>query len=107
MTTIDAREVHERMMRDDEEYRREYDALEEEFQLMSQMLQARSNAGLTQAELAERMGISQPAVAKIESGRNLSLRTLKRYAAATRHLVRIVIEPIPGAEVPRKDAHSR
>jgi len=80
---IDAKEVHERMMRDDAEYAREYNALEEEFSIAQAMIQARSRAGLTQAQVAERMGISQPRVARIESGSNVSLDILRRYAAAT------------------------
>lgn len=80
---IDAKEVHERMMRDDPEYAREYDAMEEEFSIAQAMIRARSRAGLTQADVAQRMGISQPRVARIESGSNVSLDILKRYAAAT------------------------
>ncbi len=42
--------------REDPEFMREYDALEEEFALASALIGARAEAGLTQAELAERMG---------------------------------------------------
>lgn len=52
---IDAKDVHEQMMREDPEYRREYEALEEEFALIAAMIDARSKAGLTQAQVAERM----------------------------------------------------
>lgn len=65
--------------------RREYDALAEEFELLDQILKARAEAGLTQAELAERIGTTQSAVARMETaiGRHSpSLATLKRYAAA-------------------------
>ncbi len=48
------------------------------------MLDARQKAGLTQAQVAERMGVKQPVVAKIEGDRsNVSIDTLKRYANAT------------------------
>jgi DNA-binding XRE family transcriptional regulator len=61
-----------------------YDALELEYQLASQMLKARSRAGLTQDAVAERMGTTKSAVSRLESaGRHApSLTTLKRYASA-------------------------
>ncbi len=84
MPRIKARDLHEKAMREDAEYRREYEALEEEFSFIAAMLDARQKAGLTQAQVAERMGVKQPVVAKIEGGRsNVSIDTLKRYARAT------------------------
>jgi transcriptional regulator with XRE-family HTH domain len=71
-----------------------YDALEDEFALASQLIDARSRAGLTQAEVAERMGTSQSTVARLESGgAKPSLSTLKRFAQATGARVRITLEP--------------
>ena len=80
---IDAKTVHAEMMQDDPEYAREYDALEEEFVFIKKMILARKRAGLSQADVARRMGVSQPRVAKIESGSNISLDILRRYAKAT------------------------
>ena len=65
----------------------EYDALGPEFKLLRQMIAARTSAGLSQAEVAERMGTHPPAVARLESmlgsGKHSpSIRTLKRYAEA-------------------------
>lgn len=68
--------------------RAEYDRLErEEFAILDEMLAARREAGLTQAQIAERMGTKAPAVARLEgalaSGRHSpSLETLRKYAAA-------------------------
>lgn len=64
-----------------------YDSLEPEFALLHQMLQARQNAGLTQADVAERMGTKAPAITRLESslgsGRHSpSLATLQKYAQA-------------------------
>ncbi|MCK5131211.1 MAG: helix-turn-helix transcriptional regulator [Candidatus Sabulitectum sp.] len=64
-----------------------YDALEPEFSLLHEILRARQNAGLSQAEIAERMGTKAPAVTRLESslssGRHSpSLSTLKKYANA-------------------------
>ncbi len=62
----------------------EYDAQAPEFALARELIAARTRAGLSQTEVAERMGTSQSAVARLESGRSLpSLRTLERYASAT------------------------
>lgn len=61
-----------------------YNALELEYQVASQMLKARSRAGLTQDAVAERMGTTKSAISRLESaGKHApSLATLKRYAAA-------------------------
>lgn len=80
--------VHKEMMKDPE-FRREYDALADEFALIGQAIAARVRAGKTQAQVAEAMGISQPAVAKIEAGKVKSLDTLQRYASAVGCKVRL------------------
>jgi DNA-binding XRE family transcriptional regulator len=61
-----------------------YDALELEYQVASQMLRARSRAGLTQDAVAEKMGTTKSAISRLESaGKHApSLATLKRYAEA-------------------------
>jgi ribosome-binding protein aMBF1 (putative translation factor) len=62
----------------------EYDALAPEFEIAAELLRARLRAGLSQAELAARMGTSQSTVARLESGQTLpSTKTLLRYAEAT------------------------
>ncbi len=68
--------------------RAEYERLErEEMPMLDTILKARAEAGLTQAQVAERMGTKAPAVARLEaslvSGKHSpSLATLKKYAAA-------------------------
>lgn len=61
-----------------------YDALALEYQVVGQMLKARSRAGLTQDAVAELMGTTKSAVSRLESaGKHApSLATLKRYAEA-------------------------
>jgi DNA-binding XRE family transcriptional regulator len=61
-----------------------YKALELEYQVASQMLQARARAGLTQGTVAERMGTTKSAVSRLESaGKHTpSLASLKKYARA-------------------------
>lgn len=64
--------------------RAEYEAQTPEFELASELIAARTRAGLTQSELAERMHTTQSTIARIESGRSMpSMRTLARYAEAT------------------------
>ena len=69
-------------------FKAEYDAIEEEFALLDELLAARKNAGLTQAQVAERMGTKATAITRMES--NLasgvsgpSYATLKKFAKAT------------------------
>ena len=65
----------------------EYDALKPEFTLLRSMLKARQEAGLSQAEIAKRMGTKAPAITRLESSllsgkHSPSLATLKKYAEA-------------------------
>ena len=67
----------------DPETRAEYDAMANEFKMARELTAARSRAGLTQGEVAERMGTTQSVVARLESGRRApSMRTVQRYAQA-------------------------
>ena len=77
-------EVFKARMLANPEVKHEYDALEQEFAIASELIRARARAGLSQAELAERMGTSQSAIARLESGQTLpSTKTLIRFAEAT------------------------
>jgi len=65
----------------------EYHALKPEFDLLREMLRARTAAGLSQAQVAERMGTKSPSITRLESsltsGRHSpSIATLKKYADA-------------------------
>ena len=64
-----------------------YDKMEIEFSLLRQMLKAREAAGLSQAQVASRMGTKAPAITRLESSlssgkHSPSLTTLRRYAQA-------------------------
>lgn len=76
-------DIKKRWMRDPA-FRREYHALAEEFAIAQELIKARTRAGLTQAQVAKRMGTTQSVVARLESGAaKPSLSTLERYAKAT------------------------
>jgi ribosome-binding protein aMBF1 (putative translation factor) len=50
----------------DSKYRREYDALEEEFSLVAALIEARTREGLTQEQVAQRMKTTQAVIARLE-----------------------------------------
>lgn len=61
----------------------EYDALADEFDMSHELIAARARAGLTQADVAARMGTTQSVIARLEGGkRQPSMRTVQRYAQA-------------------------
>ena len=67
--------------------KKEYEELTVEFNILRQLLAARKKAGLTQAEVAEKMGTKAPAVTRLESSlasgaHSPSLATLEKYANA-------------------------
>ena len=75
---------------DNDEFRQEYDAQAEEFTIAARLIKARSQANLTQSQVAQRMGTTQSVVARLESGNPLpSLRSLTRYAEAVGKKVEI------------------
>ena len=79
--------------RKDPAYVAEYDALEEEFALAEALIAARAAAELTQEQIAERMGTSRTAVARLEGGKgNPSMKTLRRFAEATGTRLRVSFE---------------
>lgn len=91
---IRAVDLHRRWM-SDPAYQAAYDALEEEFALVSSVIEARTRAKLTQEQLAKKMGTTQAVVARLESGRSMpSTRTLERFAKATGTKLRITFEPV-------------
>lgn len=76
-------ELHKEWLQN-QEYREEYDKLEEEFTIAHALISARAKAKLTQSEVARRMKTTQSVVARLESGAsNPSVETLKKYATAT------------------------
>ena len=67
----------------DEGFRKEYEYLEAEFQIIKEIIEARKDKNITQKELSDLTGITQGDISKIENGNaNPSLKTLKKLAAA-------------------------
>lgn len=61
----------------------------QQLQQAYQISQLRQSANITQKELAEKMGVSQANISKIENGKDVYLSTLKRYIATLGGEIRI------------------
>jgi ribosome-binding protein aMBF1 (putative translation factor) len=78
----------------DPEVRAEYDRLGPIFAVVGEMVEARQAAGLTQAEIAHRMGTSQSVIARLENARHMpTFDMVARYAAAIGRRVAIHLVP--------------
>ena len=86
-TWLDAQSRHDPGLRDRVEARVAEMAIEDD------LIALRESAGISQHALAQRLGVSQPAIAKLESGKakNIGIVTLARYAAALGAQLRVVI----------------
>lgn len=81
--------------RADPKFRAEYDRQEPIFAAAFALASARNRAGLTQAELAVKLGTSQSQIARVESGRHLpSFRMVERYARALGCEIKIELVPL-------------
>ncbi len=67
-----------------EEFRREYEALEPKYALIRELLLARQHSGMTQEAVAEKIGTTKSAISRLESaGKHApSITTLRKYAEA-------------------------
>ena len=78
----------------DPEVKAEYDRLGPIFAIVGEMIEARQAAGLTQAEIASRMGTTQSAVARLENARHMpTFDMMTRYAAAIGRRLAIHLAP--------------
>ena len=79
---------------EDPEIRAEWDALQPEFAIVQAMIDARKKSGLTQKQLADKTGIAQSDISKLETGNaNPSLKTLQRLASGMGMVLRIEFLP--------------
>ena len=78
----------------DDEFRREYEAIQPELDVIRAIVDARTSQNLTQKELAERTGINQADISKLENGtRNPTVNLLKRLADGMGMALRIEFVP--------------
>ena len=79
----------------DENFRREYEALEPKYALIRELLSARQLSGMTQEAVALKIGTSKSAISRLESGskHSPSLTTLRKYAEAVNCELEIKLKP--------------
>ena len=93
-------EAREKLLADDPELRAEYDELEPAYLVARELLRVRSELGISQAELARRVGTAQSVISRLENMEGSpNLRTVVSLAKALgRHVeLRFVVEPITGS----------
>ncbi len=77
------------------EFKKEWDDIQPEMDVIRAMVEARISQNITQKELAERTGINQADISKLENGtRNPSLKLLKRLAAGMDMELKLVFIPL-------------
>jgi transcriptional regulator with XRE-family HTH domain len=101
MTTISWDSIRAEVLADPA-VKAEYDALETEFNLAQQIIALRKASGLSQREFAELVGIKQPQLARIESGKQVpKLETLTKLASGAGYAVEIHFVPMKDKQVPK------
>ena len=78
----------------DETFKKEYEALEPEYEIISSLIDARKSNNVTQKQLSEATGIAQSDISKIENGSaNPTLKLLQRLAEGLN--MRLKVEFVP------------
>ena len=81
----------------DSETKKEYEKLAPVWEIRKKMIRLRLEKGLTQAEIAAKMGTSKSSISRLESGGKVSfptLATLSKYAEALGCKVKVEFEPM-------------
>ena len=87
-------------LENDPDLKKEYDALEPEYDIIQAMIDARKSRNMTQKQLSEKTGITQADISRIENGtRNPSLKMMKRLAKGMGMVLKL--EFIPDASIQR------
>ena len=78
----------------DPEVKKEYDALALEYQIAHALILARTEAKMTQSEVAAKMHTTQSVIARLEGGKHLpTLQTIYKYATATNQPINLHLCP--------------
>lgn len=78
----------------DEDFKKKYDELTPEYEVVKAFLKARKQCNMTQKELAEKSGIAQSDISKLENGNsNPSIKTLQRLASSMNMHIKVEFVP--------------
>lgn len=78
----------------DQEFANEYERLKPRYEVISQLIEARTSQGITQGELAFRVGTQRSNISRLESGaHNPSLDFLVRIARSLGRDVQVILKP--------------
>jgi ribosome-binding protein aMBF1 (putative translation factor) len=78
----DFKAYHNKMLKN-KDYKKSYDDLEVEFSIIEAMLKAQKKSGLSQQEIADKMGTSKTAISRLFNGKQLpSWQTIHKFADA-------------------------
>jgi len=90
----------------DADLKRKVEEYINEMMIEQKLVALRAQRGMTQAQLAERLGVSQPHIAKLEAGRakNIELQTLCRWATALGAKLTVDVVPSGGARKRKRTA---
>ena len=84
----------------DESFKKEYEALEPEYEIISSLIDARKSNNVTQKQLSEATGIAQSDISKIENGSaNPTLKLLQRLAEGLNMSLKVEFVPKSSAVV--------
>jgi len=108
---VDIQATRERWLKDPA-FAEVYHALADEYAALGELLRARQRAGMTQADVARRMGVAQASVARLESSAGSrkhapSLATLRRYADAVGCTLTIALAPKRASKAKAKPKMTR
>lgn len=86
-------QINEKMGRP--EFKRAWEELDHEFSILEGIIKARKKAGLTQEDLAKRIGTKQPALSRLEKGgfETANIETLRKIADALNLKLIVRLEP--------------
>ena len=85
-------------------YKEKWDAHEPVFQVIKTLIEARKKKSMTQKQLAERTGITQPDISRLENGRgNPSLRTLNNLARGLGMVMKVEFVAVKPEKASKKE----